>query len=309
MAHGMVAHVRTKTTRTRSAHARRRSRAGILFVLPSAVFVGVFFIVPLLMTVWMSLNDWSLLGTPHFIGLANYSAVLGDGQFWSSLGFTTKYTLIVTPPIFLVAFGLAVLVRQPRRGVGIFRTAFFLPVVVGLATASLLWIFLLNDQVGVVNGVLQGLGVIHDPVEWFADPTSALLVIAVMVVWKTAGLAMILLLVGLQAIPAELYEAARVDGAGWWARLRYITLPLLRRTFALALVISVIGSFLAFEPFYIITQGGPINSTITVVYWIYNTAFTYFRLGYGATLSLVLLLILVAISVAQLYLLRDDTRY
>jgi len=130
-----------------------------------------------------------------------------------------------------------------------------------------------------------------------------------MVVWKTAGLTMLLLLVGMQAIPDDLYAAAGIDGAGQLARLRYITLPLLRRTFALALTLSVIGSYLAFDQFYIVTQGGPEDSTITVVYWIFTNAFTYFKLGYGAALSLALLVILVAISVVQLYLLRDTTQY
>jgi multiple sugar transport system permease protein len=281
----------------------------LLFVLPSVVFVGLFFIIPLLMTVWMSLTDWPLLGSPHFIGLGNYRALTSDSTFWQSLGFTTKYTAVITPAIFLVAFGLALLVRQKVPGVGLFRTAYFLPVVIGLGTASLLWVWMFNDQVGVFDGILQGLGLVKDPVEFLADPIGALIAIVVMITWKTAGFTMLLLVVGMQAIPDEFYEAATVDGAGRWARLRYITLPLLRRTFALALVISVIGSFLAFDQFYIMTHGGPQNQTITAVYWIYNNAFTYFKMGYGAALSIVLLIILIAISVVQLYLLRDTTQY
>jgi multiple sugar transport system permease protein len=200
-------------------------------------------------------------------------------------------------------------VRQKVPGVGLFRTAYFLPVVIGLGTASLLWVWMFNDQVGVFDGILQGLGLVKDPVEFLADPIGALIAIVVMITWKTAGFTMLLLVVGMQAIPDEFYEAATVDGAGRWARLRYITLPLLRRTFALALVISVIGSFLAFDQFYIMTHGGPQNQTITAVYWIYNNAFTYFKMGYGAALSIVLLIILIAISVVQLYLLRDTTQY
>ncbi len=256
----------------------------------------------------MSLNNWPLLGSPRFIGLGNYRQMLSDSQFWQGLWFTTKYTLIVTPCIFLMAFGLALLVRQRGWGVGFFRTAFFLPVVIGLGSASFLWVWLFNDQVGAFNGLLLHFGLIKQPIEFLADPTLAMWGIVAMVVWKTAGFTMLLLVVGMQAIPEEYYDAAKVDGAGRWTRLFYITLPLLRRTFALALVISVIGSFLAFDPFYIMTNGGPDNQTITVVYWIYNTAFTYFRLGYAASLSIVLLLILVTISVAQLYLLRDNTQ-
>ena len=293
----------------RSATARRQQGIGLLFVLPSVAFVGLFFIIPLVMTAWMSLTDWPLLGSPHFIGLGNYRTLTSDSTFWQSLGFTAKYTVVVTPAIFLVAFGLALLVRQKVPGVGLFRTAYFLPVVIGLGTASLLWVWMFNDQVGVFDGILQGLGLIKEPVEFLADPISALIAIVVMITWKTAGFTMLLLVVGMQAIPEEFYEAAKVDGAGRWARLRYITLPLLRRTFALALVISVIGSFLAFDQFYIMTHGGPQNQTITAVYWIYNNAFTYFKMGYGAALSIVLLIILIAISVVQLYLLRDTTQY
>lgn len=294
------------------SHCDRQTRAsqnlGLLFVLPCVAFVGLFFLAPLVLTGWMSLHNWPLLGTSHFIGLDNYRALAGDSMFWGSLAFTTKYTLVVTPIIFVIAFGLALLVRHRVPGVGLFRTAYFLPAVVGFGTASLLWVWMFNDQVGVFDGILQGLGLIHTPIEWLADPTGSLLAVVAMVVWKTSGLTMLLLLVGMQAIPEELYAAASIDGAGRWARLRYITLPLLRRTFALALTLSVIGSYLAFDQFYIMTQGGPQNGTITIVYWIFNNAFTYFKLGYGAALSLVLLVILLVISVAQLYLLRDTTQ-
>ena len=298
---------RARTARTTSAHARRQ-RAGLLFVLPSVAFVGLFFIVPLLITAFMSLHNWPLLGDRHFIGLGNYRTLISDTMFWNSLIFTIKYTVVITPIIIVVAFGLALLVRQHIPGVAFFRTAYFLPVVIGLSTASIMWIYMFNDQSGVFDGILQGLGLIKAPIEWLAAPNSALLSVIFMVVWKAVGSTMLFFVIGLQAIPDDLYEAAKIDGAGRWALTRYITLPLLRRIFALALVLSVIGSFLAFDQFYIITQGGPQNSTISIVYWIYTTSFTYFKLGYGAALSLVLLVILVAVSVVQLYLLRDDTQ-
>jgi multiple sugar transport system permease protein len=257
----------------------------------------------------MSLHDWPLLGKSSFIGLENYVSLVADTTFWNSLWFTTKYTLVVTPVIFLLAFGLALLVQSRRRLVGWFRTAFFLPVVIGLGAASLLWVWLFNDQVGVFSALLMLLGLVKTPVQWLAEPNSALVSIVAMVVWKVTGFTMLLLLVGMQAIPEEFYEAARIDGANWGASLRFITLPLMRRTFALALTISVIGSYLAFDQFFIMTRGGPQNSTITVVYWIYRAAFTYFKLGYAAALSVVLLVILVVINMVQLYLLRDDTKY
>jgi len=283
-----------------------RRWAGLFFILPCLVVTTVFFIVPLLMTVWMSLNTWPLLGHPSFSGLKNYVDLFQDESFWGAVLFTAKYTLVVTPAIFLFAFALALLVHRSVRFVGIFRTAYFLPVVIGMTTASLLWTWLFNDQVGIFSAVLMDLGLVDEPVQWLGETNSALASIVVMVLWKAAGFTMVILLVGMQAIPTDLYEAACLDGAGWWAQVRYITVPMMRRTFALALTMSFIGSFLAFEQFFVMTRGGPFNSTITVVHWIYRASFTYFKLGYGAAMSVVLLLMLLVLSGIQLYLLRDE---
>jgi multiple sugar transport system permease protein len=285
----------------------QRKPVGFLFVLPAVLFVIVFFFIPLLMTFWMSLHDWPLFGDRAFIGIENYTDLVDDRQFKKSLLFTIRYTVFITPVIFLLAFFLASLVKQEIPGIGIFRTIFFIPVVIGLSVSSLLWIWLLNGQVGIINKILLDLNIIDKPQLWLRDRNSALIVIIISVVWKTVGLSMILLLGGMQAIPGDLYEAAEVDGAGYFSKLQYITLPLLRRTFALALVLSVIGSFLAFDQFFIMTQGGPRNSTISIVHWIFNNSFTYFKMGYGSAMSIVLLFVLAFFSIAQLYLLRDTT--
>ena len=307
----------TSNTTATSKPARRQKKGrtgyyrrltGLLFVLPCVLFVSVFFVVPLLMTAWMSLYDWPLLGGKSFIGFQNYRTLVSDRQFWDSLWFTTKYTAVITPIIFVFAFILALIVQLPLRGIAFFRTVYFLPVVIGLGTSSLLWVWLLNDRVGLIDQFLKDMGIIETSVLWLGDRNLALLAIIVSVTWKVVGLTMILLLAGLQAIPQNFYEAAKIDGAGYWSQLRFITLPLLRRTFALALVLSVIGSYLAFDQFYIMTGGGPQNSTISVVYWIFNNSFSYFKLGYGSALSMVLLIILVLFSALQLYLLRDDTQ-
>jgi multiple sugar transport system permease protein len=288
---------------------RRRRYVGLLFVLPAVLFTFVFFVIPLAMTVFMSLNDWPLLGQHRWIGLANYATLLNDNQFWNSLLFTTRYTLLITPVIFIFAFLLALLVNLPLRGIGFFRTAYFIPVVIGLGTSSLLWVWLLDSRVGAINPILSSMGLAAPSTVWLADPNRTMGAVIVSVVWKTVGFTMILLLTGMQAIPDELYEAARVDGAGFLARIRFVMLPLMRSTFALALILSVIGSYLGFDQFYIMTRGGPQNSTISVVYWIYSNSFTYFKLGYGAALSIVLLIVLVILSLIQLRLLRDDTSF
>ncbi|EYD78179.1 Inositol transport system permease protein [Rubellimicrobium mesophilum DSM 19309] len=292
---------------------RRRSKAhqwkGLLYIAPAMVLVLVFFVLPVLFTVWMSFHNWPLMGQPKWIGLRNYSRMLSDTRFLSAIGFTAFYTVIVTVAIFALAFPLALFVERERRGVGVYRSIFFLPVVVGLATASLLWTWLANVDSGLFSPALRALGLTEHSINLLATFEGAFTTIVVMVVWKIVGFTMILLLTGLQAIPSDLTEAARIDGAGRWQRFRHLTLPLMRRTLALALILSITGSVLAFDQFYIMTSGGPQNSMISVVYYIFNQSFVSFHLGYGAALSIVLLIALVALSVAQLWLLRvEDER-
>ncbi|RJT33373.1 sugar ABC transporter permease [Mesorhizobium waimense] len=284
--------------------AGRRQWVGLLYVAPAVALVVVFFIIPLGMTAWMSLHNWPLMGEHSFIGLANYWAILRDTRFWNALRFTGWYTLVVTIAIFAVAFPLALFIERPRRLTGFYRTSFFMPAVIGFASASLLWSWLLNVDSGLFSPAAFDLGLTEKKVNLLATFQPAFWSIIAMVVWKVAGFTMIILMTGLQSIPSELQEAAMIDGAGPFARFRAITLPLMRRTLALALILSVAGSILAFDQFYIILRGGPRNQTLTAVYWIFNQSFVSFKLGYGAALSMILLAILVALSMVQLWLLR-----
>lgn len=287
---------------------RRRARPGpwkgLLYIAPALALVAVFFLLPVLLTVWMSLHDWPLLGTPTWIGLRNYTRLLTDRTFLAAIRFTAVYTVVTTVAIFAIAFPLALFVERERRGVGLYRSVIFMPVVVGLATASLLWTWLANVDSGLFGPVLRALGLSERGANLLATFGGAFTTIIVMVVWKIVGFTTILLLTGLQAIPSELIEAARIDGASRVQRFRHLTLPLLRRTLALALILSITGSVLAFDQFYVMTRGGPQNSMISVVYYIFNQSFVSFRLGYGAALSVTLLLALVTLSVIQLRLLR-----
>lgn len=290
------------------AAGRPRSRSsawrGLLYIAPAMALVILFFVIPVIVTAWMSLHNWPLMGAQRWIGINNYVRMIHDARFLSALRFTALYTIIATIAIFAVAFPLALFVEKQRRFVGAYRTVIFLPVVVGLATASLLWVWLANVDSGFIGPLLIALGITERSPNLLASFDSAFLTIIVMVVWKIAGFTMIILLTGLQAIPADIVEAARIDGAKRWQRFRYLTLPLMRRTIALALIISVTGSILAFDQFYIMTAGGPQNRMISVVYYIFNQSFVSFNLGYGASLSIVLLAILVAISIVQLWLLK-----
>ena len=288
-----------------SRKRRRRSQwRGLLYIAPAMALVIVFFVMPVIFTGWMSLHNWPLMGAQRWIGFANYTRMFNDSRFMAALNFTAYYTVIVTIAIFAVAFPLAIFVEKERRFVSTYRTIIFLPVVVGLATASLLWVWLANVDSGFFGPALRALGLVERSPNIMASFDTAFATIIVMVVWKIAGFTMIILLTGLQAIPAELTEAARIDGARRWQRFRYLTLPLMRRTLALALILSVTGSILAFDQFYIMTSGGPQNKMISVVYYIFNQSFVSFNLGYGAALSIVLLAILVALSIVQLWLLR-----
>ena len=282
----------------------RRSVEGILYVLPATVLIGLFFFIPLGMTFWMSLYDWPILGARRFTGLANYGRALGDPNFLHAVYFTCVYTLVITPILIVVGFALAMLVKGHRRGVGLFRTLYFLPVPIGFASASYLWVWLVQPDAGPLGRILQLLGLVQQPPQWLAGTTSPLAVVIAMVTWKTSGMQMILLMSGMHSIPTELEEAARVDGASGRQVFWLVTLPLLRPTLALVLVFSVAGSLLAFDQFYIITGGGPSNSTITAVYWIYHTAFINFQLGYAAALSILLMVVLALVSFVQLRLIH-----
>ena len=291
---------------TRSTYFSRRRLWGAFFVSPALVVVTIFFLAPLALAIWISLTDWNIGGFQRFVGLENYQRAFTDARFFEALRFTTIYTLLVTTLTFLLGFGLALMVRAPLMRMWALRTMFYFPVVIGLAAASFIFVWLFNDQVGVVNEVLMALGLIDKPVVWLAHPDTAMATLVLMVTWKNAGFAMIILLIAMQAVPENLYEAARVDGATAWQSLRRITIPLILPTIALVLIILVVTSYLAFDQFYILTRGGPNNSTITATYWIYNQAFIGFRFGYATALSMVLLVFLVVLGWLQLRILRRD---
>jgi multiple sugar transport system permease protein len=289
-----------------SAQARRNTRTGLLLVSPALLVVGVFALFPLGFGVYISLTNWPLVGSYHFIGLDNYRALIHNTLFLQSIVFTLKYTAIVTLPILIVGYALALLVRANRPGATLLRTLLFLPFIVGLVTESYMAVVELQPTSGTVNFVLAKLGIVKDTTAWLVHTGLAVTAICVLVVWFASGLTMMLLMAGMQGVPTELYESARVDGASWWGAERAITLPLLRRSIVLSLIISVIGSFLAFNQFYIMTQGGPGTSTTTVVMTIVNTGFTSFNVGAASAMSVVLIIVVGLISFAQFHFLQRD---
>ena len=282
----------------------RRSRLGMLLVTPLALVVVVVFLVPLGVLGFMSFQDWPLLGGPTPNGVDNYTAIGTNSLFLGAIGFTLLYTLITTIVVFGVSFILVAVSASPRKGAKFYRTAFFLPYVVGTAAAALIWYASVNDQNGIANDILIKLGVTDGPWGFLNTPNQALFTVVTLVVWKFIGFQVLVLLVGLQSIPVELYEAARMDGASTLQRLRYITVPYLRPTLALLFMLSVTGSLLAFDQFIVLTKGGPDNSTVTIMFAVYNTAFQQFDLGKAAALSIVLLVALVILNAVQFRFLR-----
>jgi multiple sugar transport system permease protein len=297
--------VTDQPSRWTAGRATRRARTGLAFVAPTGVIVIALFLVPLAILIYMSFTDWPLLGEPEFIGLKNYRQLGSDDRFLGAISFTLVYTLITTIVLFAIAFVLVAISNSRRRGVIFYRTSFFLPYVVGTAAASSMWWLDSNDQLGVFNQLLHATGVTDQPAGLLTTPGKALFSVIALVTWKFIGFQVLVLLVGLQSIPSELYEAARVDGASTWQRLRYITVPGMRPTMALLTVLSVTGSLLAFDQFFVLTHGGPDNSTVTVVLALYNKAFQSFRLGSAAAEAVVILIVLVLVNAIQLRLLRE----
>jgi multiple sugar transport system permease protein len=284
---------------------RLRRLAGIGFALPTLAMVAIFFVWPLLLVTQMSTRDWRLLGGDRGFNFpANYAALDGNPLFWPAVEFTIRYTVIVTVLLIGLGLALALLVQESGRWVNGLRTVFMLPLAVGLAASSLLFWGFYSDGIGPINPLLEALGLADGPVLFFATHNAAFLSTVAMIVWKFAGLYMLILLVGLQAIPTHLFEAAAIDGADRWQTFRRITLPLLRPSIALALILCVTGSLLAFDHFFLLTKGGPDNTTVSIVQLIYHQAFVRQNLGSAAALSLVLLGALLILNLFWFRLLR-----
>jgi multiple sugar transport system permease protein len=294
---------RPQRIRKRSTSLTRRPVAGLMFVLPAFAVVAAFFLVPLAMMLVIAMSKWTLLGGRRgFVGFDNFASIPKNHLFTDAIGFTVAYALVNTAVVFLISFMLVGLAGAKRRGARFYRTAYFLPYVVGGAPAALIWLIAVNDKVGMVPTLLRAIGVVHGPTAFLSTAGAALVTAMTLTIWKATGFTMLVLLVGLSSVPPELYEAARVDGANAFQRLRYITVPFLRPTFALLFVLSITGGLLAFDQFVILTQGR--NGTLTIVYSIVVAAFTSFDLGKAAALSVVLLIALVLLNAFQLMIFR-----
>lgn len=287
--------------------ARRRfirSTRGWAYAWPTALFVLLLFVLPLGLVLRMSASKWPLLSGDQGINFPdNYRKAVSNRFFAESITFTLKYTLLATVLLIALGLGLAMLVQESSRWKGLLRASFLVPSALGLASASLLFYVLYSPLAGPFAPTMRRFGL-----TFLGSPDAALFSTLFLIVWRYAGFYMLLMLVGLQSIPTELYEAARVDGAGRWDTFRRITIPLLRPTLALTTILCVTGSLLAFDQFFILTKGAPDNTTVTAVQVIYREAFQRQNLGTAAALSIIVLIVLVLINLLQFRFLRGSER-
>jgi ABC-type sugar transport system permease subunit len=283
---------------------RRTALTGFAFILPFMIAYALFMLWPIILGLRVSFFNTSLVGKgdADFRGLANYGELLADPAFWSSLWHTFLFTILSTPILVVLGLAVALLANSVARGRWFFRLAFFAPYVLPSAVVALIWIWLYEPGFGLMDGIFQGLGL--GTVGWLTSTSIAMLSIVLTTVWWTIGFNFILYLAGLQEIPREMYEAASLDGAGTWARLRYVTVPLLARTTMLVLVLQVLASLKVFDQIYLMTTGGPNFSTRPIIEYIYDAGFTLYRVGYASAMSYTFFVIILVVSVALFVLLN-----
>jgi len=284
-------------------------RAGWMFLAPALILIGIFFVVPVLAGLVLSFTDFDLyaIGNPanaRFIGLGNYKAVLANPVFWKALGNTFYFVVVGGPLSVLVSLAAALLVHSKRaKWPGFFRTIYFTPVVTTLVAVAIVWRYLDHPKYGLVNALLNKIGL--PSVDWLGDPHWSMPAIVILAVWKNFGYNMLIFIAGLANIPDEQYEAAQLDGANWWGRFRHVTLPGLAPTFVFVAIITMLGNFQIFAEPYVMTQGGPLQSTTTVVLMMYEEGFRWWRMGLAASIAFILFLIMLAGTWLQIRLTRE----
>jgi multiple sugar transport system permease protein len=285
--------------RKRSRLHSPMARMGMLFVIPAALYVVVFQLGPVVYGLVLSFSEYSPLdrGGPEFIGWDNYTSIFTDASFARAMGITGRYVLQVLPFTVAIALGLALLSNRVFRGVGLFRTGLYVPHVVSLTAVSMVWLWIYSDS-GLVNQVLDFLGLA--PQRWLTTQDAALNAVSAMRIWKALGSNMVLLLAGLQTVPKDLYEAARMDGANAWQQFRAVTLPGLRPMLTYVVAMDIIFLAQGFPEIFVLTQGGPYGSTTTVNYLIYTEAFQYNQMGSASAMAFVLFAFIAAFTIVAI---------
>jgi multiple sugar transport system permease protein len=283
----------------------RRNGWVALFILPSLAGMLLFIIGPILASAVLTLFEWDLLTDPKFVGLANFRRLFHDNDIWKALLHTLTFIVGYVPSVMVLALMLALVLDAKLKGLALFRTAFFLPVVSSWVAVALLWKWLFNPRYGLINYGLEQIGITGP--NWLFDRQWAMPAIVITSVWKDLGFVALLFLAGLQAIPKDVYEASSLDGAGTAEQLRSITIPLLKPTIFFVSIISIINSFQVFPQVWVMTEGGPAGSTTVIVERVVKYAFSYGEMGYAATISWVLFALVFSVTAFQLLLQRRET--
>ncbi len=276
---------------------RGETIAGYLFLAPNFIGFVIFMLFPILFAFYIMLTDWSLAKAPEFIGLKNFDTMVNDRLFWKSLVNSFYYTFVAVPTGIFIAFWLALALNRKMRGIIFFRTVYFLPQITLTVAAATIWRWIYQPEIGMINHLLSIFGI--DGPKWIHNTQWAMPSVIIMSNWQGIGFAMLILLAGLQGIPEEYYEAASIDGASGWQRMRFVTLPMLTPALFFVIVTSLIGAFQAFDQFYVLTQGGPAHATTPLTLYIFQNAFSFFKMGYGAALAAVLFVIILIITIIQ----------
>jgi multiple sugar transport system permease protein len=288
----------------------RREWTAYAVLAPGLLLFVVFTVYPIIYAFYLSFHDWNVLEPAKpFVGFDNYRQLWNDDTFRQASINTAYFTVLSVPGTMAAGLLVALILNQGLRMQGLFRTMYFLPVITSLVAASIIWKWVYQGDYGLANYYLTKAHILDKGIAWLSDPSWAMPAVIVMSVWKAAGFAMVVYLAGLQAIPANLYEAADVDGAGRWHKFRHITLPLLSPTTFFLFVISIIGSFQVFAQIFVMTSGGPLNSTTTIVYDIYRTGFHFFQMGYAAAMAYALFGMLFVFTVIQMRVFYKEADY
>ncbi len=276
---------------------RNNARDGVLFSLPFLLAYGLFMVFPLLFGLFISFFDWDILSSRRFIGLGNYIKLFSDGTFYSSFWHTVQFVLITTPPLLVAGFVMALSVTSasPLRNVS--ENVFFLPYILSMTVVGTLWAWLMQKDFGFFNQLIRKFG--GAEIGWLVDPSMAMWSVGLATLWWTAGFNMVLFSAGIKQISKEIYESAEMDGAGSFTRLFRITIPLIKPTITLCLILQVIASFNVFGQVFVMTGGGPYGQTRVLTQYVYETGFKYFKMGYSAAMSYILFLVVLGVSVFQ----------
>lgn len=284
-------------TNTKQRRFQKKKLLPYLLVSPYLLFVLVFVLFPVFFCFFLTFQKWNIIAPMQFIGLGNYSRLVHDRLFWRAIYNTLKFLLLHIPLQLAVSLFLAYLLNQKIRAAAFFRASFFMPVIVSGVVVTILWQQLLGFDAGLINRMFTALGM--NKVGWLVNPDVAIYSIAVMATWKNVGLYVILFLVGLQTVPPQYYEAAKMEGATRWQQFYHITLPMINPTIFMVVILSTIGGFNLFIEPYIMTGGGPLNTTLSAVLYIYKQAFQYYNMGYSATLGFFYAIMIMSVVVLQ----------